>query len=231
MKNFKKITLGLLGATILSLGLYACSNDNEATTTNLSSEKTTIASKEGTGFEDVINRLKTDHDFVLLSSSLEKFGESAKQPEVINQLLGKENITEAERVQLAHAFGFASVSDAYNFDVKNTQYISNIYERYSLSRFNNDELKLIFEDAFEYNTTLGRPCADRFKTCKKGAYALYTLEMGGCVGLGVTIGAASFWCAGCLGAAAGSGCAIAATAHGQAMLEECQDKYDDCRGK
>lgn len=31
MKNFKKITLGILGATILSLGLYACSNEDAST--------------------------------------------------------------------------------------------------------------------------------------------------------------------------------------------------------
>ena len=40
MKNFKKITLGLLGATILSLGLYACSND-DATKANTTTEQTT----------------------------------------------------------------------------------------------------------------------------------------------------------------------------------------------
>ncbi len=37
MKNFKKITLGLLTATILSLGLYACSDDNSSLT-----EKNTV---------------------------------------------------------------------------------------------------------------------------------------------------------------------------------------------
>lgn len=45
MKNFKKITLGLLGATILSLGLYACSND-DGTTTDISTTEQTIAGKE-----------------------------------------------------------------------------------------------------------------------------------------------------------------------------------------
>lgn len=41
MKNFRKITLGLLGATILSLGLYACSNDDEPTVNEgLNVEKT-----------------------------------------------------------------------------------------------------------------------------------------------------------------------------------------------
>lgn len=39
MKNFKKITLGLLGATLLSAGLYSCSND-DAATTNTTTEQT-----------------------------------------------------------------------------------------------------------------------------------------------------------------------------------------------
>src|SRR5690606_11203424 len=46
MNNFRKITLGILGATILSLGLYACSNDNETTTNNNPTEQTTVAGKE-----------------------------------------------------------------------------------------------------------------------------------------------------------------------------------------
>lgn len=53
MKNFKKITLGLLGATILSLGLYACSNDNEATTANSSTNQNVMASKESYEFVKV----------------------------------------------------------------------------------------------------------------------------------------------------------------------------------
>lgn len=48
MKNFKKITLGLLGATILSLGLYACSNDDATTANNnTTTEQTVTAAKEG----------------------------------------------------------------------------------------------------------------------------------------------------------------------------------------
>lgn len=46
MKNLKKITLGLLGATILSLGLYACSNDEQATTSNTSTEQNVMAAKD-----------------------------------------------------------------------------------------------------------------------------------------------------------------------------------------
>lgn len=44
MKRIKNLTLGLIGATILSAGLYACSNDNEATKSNASTEK--MAGKE-----------------------------------------------------------------------------------------------------------------------------------------------------------------------------------------
>lgn len=49
MKRIKNFTLGILGATILSLGLYACSNDNETTAEN-SSTGNILASKMTTGF-------------------------------------------------------------------------------------------------------------------------------------------------------------------------------------
>jgi len=44
MKRIKNFTLGILGATILSLGLYACSND-DAATANTTTEQTTMAAK------------------------------------------------------------------------------------------------------------------------------------------------------------------------------------------
>lgn len=48
MKNIKKFTLGILGATFLSLGLYSCSNDSDATTTTtISTEKSKIAMMDG----------------------------------------------------------------------------------------------------------------------------------------------------------------------------------------
>jgi len=49
MKNFKKFTLGILGATILSAGLYSCSND-DTTTTSTSTEQIT---KNAKAFADV----------------------------------------------------------------------------------------------------------------------------------------------------------------------------------
>lgn len=45
-KKIKRITLGILGATVLSLGLYACSNDNETTTSNTSTEQKNIKAKK-----------------------------------------------------------------------------------------------------------------------------------------------------------------------------------------
>lgn len=51
MKSFKKFTLGILGATILSLGLYACSNDDA--TINTSAEQKVMTAKEGYEFVKV----------------------------------------------------------------------------------------------------------------------------------------------------------------------------------
>lgn len=43
MKNFKKVTLGVLGATLLTIGLYSCSNDNELTTVEQTDKKVLLA--------------------------------------------------------------------------------------------------------------------------------------------------------------------------------------------
>jgi len=45
MKRIKNLTLGILGATVLSLGLFACSND-DAETTNATTEQKVIAARE-----------------------------------------------------------------------------------------------------------------------------------------------------------------------------------------
>lgn len=44
MKRINNLTLGILGATVLSLGLYACSND-DAETVNTTTEQTTLSAK------------------------------------------------------------------------------------------------------------------------------------------------------------------------------------------
>lgn len=46
MKRIKNFTLGIFGATILSLGLYACSNDEEPTTSNAAIGQNVMVAKE-----------------------------------------------------------------------------------------------------------------------------------------------------------------------------------------
>lgn len=43
MKNFKKITLGVLGALLIAVGLYSCSNDNLDANSNETTTKTALA--------------------------------------------------------------------------------------------------------------------------------------------------------------------------------------------
>src|SRR5690606_32655260 len=68
MKNFKKITLGLLGAAILSLGLYACSNDETTNSKQENSEQNnTIQRKTGTSV--LTARQVTESDATSISDS------------------------------------------------------------------------------------------------------------------------------------------------------------------
>lgn len=63
MKRIKNFTLGILGATILSLGLYACSNDNETNTTESSNVEntTTTASRPLPPVEDATDQMFYDY--------------------------------------------------------------------------------------------------------------------------------------------------------------------------
>lgn len=45
MKRIKNLTLGILGATVLSFGLYACSNDDSSSSSN-TNEQYNLAAKE-----------------------------------------------------------------------------------------------------------------------------------------------------------------------------------------
>lgn len=49
MKKIKNLTLGILGATILSLGLFSCSNEDATTANNITEQKTVA----GKSFSDV----------------------------------------------------------------------------------------------------------------------------------------------------------------------------------
>lgn len=50
MKRFKKLALSILGVTVLSLGLYACSNDGDDLNTSNSQEKIETKAKFSTEY-------------------------------------------------------------------------------------------------------------------------------------------------------------------------------------
>ena|SRR5690554_422191 len=66
MKNFKKFTLGILGATILSLGLYACSND-DAVTDNTTEQQAAMTVNSYGGVTDLIPVIERDNIYEYFS--------------------------------------------------------------------------------------------------------------------------------------------------------------------
>lgn len=182
------------------------------------------------------SRIAKDSEFIQVLQNLEDFSVLNKNRGQIKALVKKDKLTEEEREQLASALGFRSVEDIYHFEKTNGINIENIINRYALSKLSESQLSLVFEIAVEEGLAelnSGLPvatssCERRYKSCKKGAYSLYTVEMAGCVGAGFALGGVSFWCGGCIGAAVGTFCATAATLHLDSMLESCQFDYEDC---
>ena len=47
MRKFRKLTIGMIGAVLLSTGLYSCNNDDVVSVTEQSSKELNVAHREG----------------------------------------------------------------------------------------------------------------------------------------------------------------------------------------
>lgn len=63
MKNFKKFTLGVMGAVLLATGLWACSNDNDAVASDNLKEQVAVASREEGNIRTFYGRIPLPEEF------------------------------------------------------------------------------------------------------------------------------------------------------------------------
>ena len=101
MKKIKNLTLGILGATILSLGLYACSNDNEATTNTTSEQKNVLAFKSNETYEKEILFEKIKKEFSA-NSDLKLVNVDNEAPEFLEKYLDEAQITNFRPFHVEH---------------------------------------------------------------------------------------------------------------------------------
>lgn len=172
--------------------------------------------------------------FVELSNILEKFSNNIVDAKSANVLFKEENLNENEKLRIANALGFNTLEDILKFEEKNLKLLSEIISEFKLNTLSNNDLNELFISSFNLTAsnyqTEGRTCEQKFRSCKIGAWGVYGVVMAGCAAAGVTIGVASFWSAGAIGGIVGAMCATAATASLSSMLDDCQDKFDDCKG-
>lgn len=84
MNNFKKITLGLVGATILSFGLYACSNDDVTQETEQNPQTQVV----GKSLETAVSSMRIDNGLTSLSeNNILVFESKETLEEVFNQII------------------------------------------------------------------------------------------------------------------------------------------------
>lgn len=70
MKRFKKLALSILGVTVLSLGLYACSNDGDVQNDNTSNVQKRETLVDETQFTEVPEKIKVDTDWIKLNENV-----------------------------------------------------------------------------------------------------------------------------------------------------------------
>lgn len=179
--------------------------------------------------------LSNDEDFLALAEKLDYFSQTPKDLEEINRIMALEETSEEDQYNLMQAMGYASIEEAYNFDIQNYNSISRLSQTYNLSDLPSEFLNQAIEIAFEnIIAQTNGVCDQRLNNCTVKAKATYVITAVGCVAAGGTIAGASFWCGGCatgFGIAVGTVCVTAAAAHMGASLSDCNLDYRECIDK
>ncbi|WCM41210.1 hypothetical protein MG290_09595 [Flavobacterium sp. CBA20B-1] len=218
MKKIKNFTLGLLGATILSLGLYACSNDNE-TTTNSSTEQKGMAAKDGYN-SAIINDLDFKNFLFEGFSAMERLDN-----EKIVLFKGVE-INESNTNIVIEAFGYSDKEEFFDYRKKQNLRLKRLDEKYGFFKLADSiKLEVINNGLIKYQIPSEHPENTTFMTCKAkknwcdvGVVGAALMAQTACLALDVET----------LGASALLGChtgAYLAQAAGHAM---CIANYEDC---
>lgn len=133
MKRFKKLALSILGVTVLSLGLYACSNDD-----SVNEEKKSLAKE--TNKEDLIKELANDSDFVEYVKLNIDEGKLNYDINLVNKLIKDNQVTEDEEDLVPIALGYTTMSSFKQSLEKKIFYLKKVDNRFKLERFNQLEL-------------------------------------------------------------------------------------------
>ncbi len=181
--------------------------------------------------QDLGLELSQDSNFIELAGILENYNNIEKNPSEIKRIFDlKSVLNEDERGELVTAMGFNSVENAYDFDSRNFELVSIVNTNFGLDALSPQDLQETLIIAFGnlYEPEIEGNCKKRYNNCFTKATATYYGALSACVAAGVGIGAASFWCAGCLGAVVGAGCATAAVAYFSASADDCKLDYKEC---
>ncbi len=200
-------------------------------------EKESFEKKNAQTTTTIAIELSKNTDFIALFERIILFSNQNINIEEVEKLLEKEVFNENKKLELAKAFGYKNIEDAYNYDMLNFDAIANINDLYNLKQFSESELLLIFTNVFELipikslNATSSKDlgqCDLILTACNQSAAGTYAATLVGCVGVGAGVGALSFWCAGCLGYGLYSVCAFGATYALLANLDLCDYAYQNC---
>lgn len=211
MKNIKKFTLGILGATILSLGLYACSND-DATTVN-TTEQTTMVAR---GFDD-ITELALDEDFIeFVNLNLIDSETLHYNINLVNTILEDNVVTEDEIELVPIALGYSGMTSYKAGLGSKLNLLKKVDQKFELVRFTQGELIQAIDISIGHidSTTLN-DCKREKRNCYNIALATATLGHFACGGLDLTI-------------VAGLACHGAVALAHVAMNDNCEIAYNRC---
>ncbi len=222
MKRIKNFTLGILGATILSLGLYACSND-DATANNTTEQTNSLNSKASfENNEDYVYDFVKKH--VEINDKIIPILENETNLNIETLFeYSSENITNENEfkniLQKSGIIKFDELSELISLQVQNSKmFQSNNPAFFTLDKLEQDALLTKYVDEVLNNTSnqVTSNCADQLKKdrarCERDLNLNGTFALIGCF-------SGPWTCA--LGTVA-----VAAT-HTN-CIKDAQEDYNDC---
>ena len=137
MKRLKKLALSILGVTVLSLGLYACSNDD-----SVNEEKKSLAKE--TNKEDLIKELANDSDFVDFVNQTNEIMLKVDSNKILKFVNIDRKLTSVEEYEFVEAFGYEKPEEFKSVYDQSLKKLETVNTKYKLESFEKNDLNYIF---------------------------------------------------------------------------------------
>lgn len=218
MKTIKLTIFSILGATLLGLGLYSCSNDdttgvNELEKTNISKNVNRKVGGKLSENQHFINYVKLTNTEFNLPKNIDK----------IKSIYEDKEVDETEIYDLSSALGYLNIDEFQTIQIEKIKNLDKLNAEFNLLDLKDDEIAeeiIIVEE--NLGITTNSNCERRYRNCRIKVNAAAVIAHIGCGAIDTTVITG-------IGFFAGVACHSAVLTMTYAELDNCRMDFEDCK--